>query len=263
MTHSQPNEEPERLRGALPAWGPFKELALLPGNRNTVLLIERGSERFVAKTTRRTLPALEWLQQVLAKAHAAGFVVPRMAPTLDGALAASGVTVETWIDGSPLPQSELPRVLPLIREFHRLTHGFPQRPGFASSRELLSVDRGGDVDLSGMPEHQVSLCRAAWRQIPSDDSCVVHGDLNAENLLLTSQGAIGLIDWDESRVDLPLFDEVALRAASDQDDQGAWRAGARALHAWEVAVCWHVEPEHARRLAKGLRPSDADCDTRE
>ncbi|GGQ80283.1 hypothetical protein [Couchioplanes azureus] len=47
---------------------------------------------------------------------------------------------------------------------HELTVGWPQGPGFASARQLLDLDRGGDVRLDAMPPEAVRAVRAAWQQ---------------------------------------------------------------------------------------------------
>src|SRR5215475_10775317 len=48
---------------------------------------------------------------------------------------------------------------------HELTADWPQRPGFAATRDLLSTDRGGDVDLTQMPAGAVADCRRAWARL--------------------------------------------------------------------------------------------------
>jgi Ser/Thr protein kinase RdoA (MazF antagonist) len=245
--------ELERLRSSLPAWGELREVSsLADGHRNAAMLVERAGERFVAKTTRRSRAAIEWLVDVLIAANAAGFVVPRLIPSGDGRLVVEGVTLETWIEGDLLQPSDLARAMPLIREFHRLAARFGQRPGFASSQDLLVQDSGGDVELSSMPERLVDACRAAWRGLAGAGLAVVHGDLNRSNLLLTPTGGIGLVDWDESRVDVPLLDETALLSGDSLGGEAPANASERALLAWEVAVSWQLEPEYAQRLASRL-----------
>lgn len=49
-----------------------------------------------------------------------------------------------------------------------------------------------------------------------------------------------LIDWDEARVDDPLFDLKVTEAEE------------LAALAWEIAVCWKPEPAYARALAEQL-----------
>jgi aminoglycoside phosphotransferase (APT) family kinase protein len=78
---------------------------------------------------------------------------------------------------------------------------------------------------------------------------VVHGDLSLSNLLVTPEGRVALLDWDETKVDVSLFDEAAL---PDYEEGPGRIRGQRALLAWEVAVSWHVEPEYAGRLAAEL-----------
>jgi hypothetical protein len=107
---------------------------------------------------------------VQTKAREAGFVVPRFVPSHTGELLVEGVTVETWIDGKPLAGADLARVRPLVREFHRLTGEWLQRPGFASSLDLLIDQRGGDIDLSVMLPKFVTACRAAWQELAGETS---------------------------------------------------------------------------------------------
>jgi hypothetical protein len=62
---------------------------------------------------------------------------------------------------------------------------------------------------------------------------------------------VTLLDWDESRVDVPWFDFAFLpegvEAPSPADRDTLVTAGV----AWEAATCWTPEPEYAaRRLAE-------------
>jgi Ser/Thr protein kinase RdoA (MazF antagonist) len=237
------------IESSLSAWGQCRTLESLPGgNRNAVLLVERQGERLVAKYSRRRREAIEWLLDVQAKAREAGFIVPELVASNDGRLQVGGVTVERWIDGLSVGHSQLLQVKPLVGKFHALTRGWPQRPGFASSLELLQVDRGGDVDLSQMPEELVAACRAAWRELEGERASVVHGDLNPSNLLVTTSGRFALLDWDETRVDVSVLDEAGLSGG----EKVAQPHAQRALLAWEVAASWLIEPEYARRLASEL-----------
>ena len=75
------------------------------------------------------------------------------------------------------------------------------------------------------------------------------GDPGPQNLRLRGDG-VGLLDWDESRVDCPELDLAWLPV----DRLGARRGPAQtAAEAWEVANGWLVEPEHARRRLAELR----------
>jgi Ser/Thr protein kinase RdoA (MazF antagonist) len=138
----------------------------------------------------------------------------------------------------------MPDLRPALDRFHQLTSSIPQRPGFVGVTELLSMDLGGDVDLAAMPEILARQCRAAWRALGPGDVGVIHGDLNRLNVVRTPDGCPGLLDWDEARVDLRLFDlaQVSRR-----------RPGAkalRAMQAWEMACSWRIEPPYALELAR-------------
>jgi aminoglycoside phosphotransferase (APT) family kinase protein len=131
-----------------------------------------------------------------------------------------------------------------------LTVGWPQRPRFASARELLAGDRGGDVRVDAMPADAVGAVRAAWRPILHGPECAIHADVGAGNILVDGE-AVALLDWDEARVDVPWFylahlpEEVEV--PSPPDRATLVTAGV----AWEAATCWVVEPAYAaRRLAE-------------
>lgn len=77
---------------------------------------------------------------------------------------------------------------------------------------------------------------------------MIHGDPGGANALITAEGDCVLIDWDEARVDDPLFD-LKLTEAEEL-----------AALAWEIAVCWKPEPAYARELAKAfLRNTQSAC----
>jgi len=242
----------ELLERALRHWPGARLLGPLEGgHRNTVFLAERNGSRYVAKTTRRSEASLRWTVEVMRAANKVGFVVPYFVQGQTGSLVADGVTLEPFVAGEPASMTDLAGMFGRLERFHLATRTFPQRPDFASATELLTKSRGGDVDFTGMPAALVATCRAAWQALLTAPCSAVHGDLNPANMLKTPSGKLALLDWDEARRDASLFDRVAvggehgLEATSDQ-------AVARALLAWEVAVSWTVEPEHARRQALEL-----------
>jgi aminoglycoside phosphotransferase (APT) family kinase protein len=87
-----------------------------------------------------------------------------------------------------------------------------------------------------MPPEAVIRCRAAWARLNGRARCVVHGDPNAGNILLTAD-RVALIDWDESHVDVPDLDLALPHNAAGLDDE-AHDTAAQARAAWEAAVCW-------------------------
>jgi len=135
--------------------------------------------------------------------------VPVPIPTTDGRLFADGVVVMTYMEGGP-PETaaDWRRVADTLRELHRLTQGWPQRPGWRSSTDLLHAETGTRIDLGAMPREGVVRCRAAWARLAGRETCVVHGNPDsAANVRMTSE-RVALIDWDESHVDVPDLDLV-------------------------------------------------------
>jgi Ser/Thr protein kinase RdoA (MazF antagonist) len=145
---------------ALAAWGEVGVVGRLGGgNRNTVLEIRRGGQRLVARWSRREPASLDWEARLLGYLGDQGLLVPRIVPALDGRCHAAGVMVQSWLDGAPPGPGDWPAVAAALRRLHEVTARWPQRPGFASTRELLRAGRGGDVDLAAMPPQAVAACR--------------------------------------------------------------------------------------------------------
>lgn len=218
---------------------------LLGGHRNQVWRTRGLAQELVFKTTIRSEAAMAWLLPVQEVARDCGFDVPELRRCLNGTYVAAGWTCETLMKGAVLPRAGLSALGPSLAPFHSGTTGWLQRPGFESSQALISVPSGGDVDLTRVPADVVALCRAAWAAVQAAQLSVVHGDLAEGNVLRGPNGRIVLLDWDECRVDLALFDTAPHAPKSD--------AERRAHLAWEVACSWQREPEYARDLAERLR----------
>jgi len=171
-------------------------------------------------------------------------LVPELLQSQDGNLIENGWTCEPFFEGAHPSDDELSRLQPQIVEFHAATTNIAQRPGFRSSVELLHCVSGGDVNLDAMPKTLVAKCRDAWGAVSDRQTAIVHGDLTPANIIKTKDGGFALVDWDESRRDLVLFDLGQV----SQDDE----LGRRARLAWEVACSWALEPEHAQKLASRL-----------
>ncbi len=227
-------------------WGVAAELvALSGGHRNSAFRTLGLARDLVFKTTRRSEDAISWLVPVFALAERSGFIVPGPMKSAHGRYVEDGWTCEPFIEGEMLRAEDMRGLGPPIAEFHAATRHIPQRPGFASAAELVVGDVGGDVDLRVMPAEIVARCRAAWSRIEGRPACVVHGDLQPGNLLRCEAGQVALLDWDECRVDAALFDGMLVGLAADE-------AARMAALAWEVASCWTLEPDYARRLAARL-----------
>lgn len=178
--------------------------------------------------------------------------MPIPIPTVDGRLFADGLVVMTYVEGAPpATADDWARAADVLRQLHRLTQGWPQRPGWRSSTDLLVADRGTRVDLSVMPPEGVARCRAAWARLVGRETCVVHGDPNNVGNVRVTPERVALIDWDEAHVDVPDLDLVLPHNAAGLDTD-SYDVAAQASAAWEAAVCWDDDFAH-RRLAE-VRP---------
>jgi Ser/Thr protein kinase RdoA (MazF antagonist) len=116
---------------------------LTGGARNPIVRAERGSERLVVRHSGRSVPALEWELDLLEFLDAHGIEVPQVVASDDGRRHVDGVLIYRFIDGRPPGDShDWRRAVAVLADVHEMTARWPQRPGFASSRQLLTADRG-------------------------------------------------------------------------------------------------------------------------
>jgi len=224
---------------ALGQWGDdvARVAPLAGGVANDVWRVRVNEQLAVGRLGARSDADLAWETELLTHLDGAGLTVPVPIPTADGRLFADGLVVMTYLDGGPpATRADWRRVAGTLRELHRLTRGWPQRPGWRSSTDLLRAETGTRIDLGAMPPEGVARCRAAWARLSEHPTCVVHGDLNPGNVRITAN-RVALIDWDESHVDVPDLDLVLPDNAAGLDD-GAHDIAAQASAAWEAAVCW-------------------------
>jgi Ser/Thr protein kinase RdoA (MazF antagonist) len=225
------------------------------GSRNEVVEVaDTRGRRLVARASKRAGAALEWELDLLEQLALLDFIVAPVVPAMDGRRHVDGVVVQEWMDGEPPTGKDWVEVANELRRLHSATVGWPQRPSFRSSRELLSHTRGGDVDLSAMPQDAARACRAAWRELDDVPFSVVHGDPGESNIRMTASG-VGFLDWDESRVDHGDLDLAALPGEALPLER-LTRARA-AVHAWEAATCWRAESDYARSRLTLLGPDPA------
>ncbi len=180
---------------------------------------------------------LAWETELLRHLDREGITVPAPIPTTDGRDFADGLVVMTYVEGGP-PETEVDwrRVADTLRQLHRLTSGWPQRPGWRSSTDLLHAETGTKIDLGAMPPEGVVRCRAIWARLSGRERCVVHGDPTPGNIRMTAD-RVALIDWDESRVDVPDLDLVLPHNAADLADD-THDVAAQAWAAWDAALCY-------------------------
>ena len=220
---------------------------------NDVWSVRARGRLAVARLGNRSDADLAWETELLQHLDREGLTVPMPIPTTDGRLFANGLVVMTYMEGGP-PQTDADwrRVADLLRRLHRLTQGWPQRPGWRSSTDLLHTDTGTKIDLGAMPPEGVARCRAAWARLVGRQTCVVHGNPNNPGNVRMNANGVALIDWDELHVDIPDLDLVLPHNAAGLD-ACALDVAAQAAAAWEAAVCW--DDEYARkRLAEVRAP---------
>jgi Ser/Thr protein kinase RdoA (MazF antagonist) len=222
---------------------------LTGGVANDVWSVRVDGRLVVGRLGGRSDADLAWETRLLQYLDRAGLAVPVPIPTTDGRLFVDGLMLMTYQDGGPPEtRADWRRVAGTLRELHRLTRGWPQRPGWRSSGDLLHAETGTKVDLGMMPPEGVARCRAAWARLAGRRTCVVHGDPNNPGNVRVTANRIALIDWDEAHVDVPDLDLVLPDNAAGLDDD-AYDIAAQASAAWEAAVCWD-DDYSIRRLAE-------------
>ncbi|MBK7857973.1 MAG: phosphotransferase [Archangiaceae bacterium] len=236
---------------ALEHWGDdaVRVERLSGGVANDVWSVRIDGRLAVGRLGNRSDADLAWETDLLGFLDRSGLTVPVPIPTADGRLFSHGLTVMTFVEGGPPEcKADWARVADALRQLHRLTVGWPQRPGWRSSTDLLHAETGTRVDLRAMPSEGVARCRAAWAQLVGRPTCIVHGNpSNPTNVRLTAD-RVALIDWDESHLDVADLDLVLPHNAAELD-AAAFDLAAQASAAWEAAVCW--DDAHAtRRLAE-------------
>ena len=235
---------------ALQLWGDEVERVerLSGGVANDVWSVRIGGELAVGRQGRRSDADLGWEAGLLQHLDRNGLAVPVPIPTRDGRLFADGLMLMRYVEGGP-PETEADwrRVAETLRRLHRLTTGWPQRPGWKASGELIVATHGTRINLDAMPAEGVARCRAAWARLIGRPTSVVHGDPNPRNIRVTAE-RVALIDWDESHVDVSDLDLVLPHNAAGLD-AAFHDIAAQASAAWEAAVCWD-DDYSKRRLAE-------------
>ncbi len=241
---------------ALKQWGEdsVRLEKLTGGVANDVWSVQVNGHLAVARLGTRSDADLAWETELLQHLARNGMTVPVPIPTTDGRLFVDGLVVMRYLKGGP-PETESDwwRVADALRELHRLTQNWPQRPGWRSSSDLLQADRGTRINLAAMPPEGVARCRAAWARLVGRKTCVVHGDPNPRNILVT-EDSVALIDWDEAHADVPDLDLVLPFNAAGLDPV-EYDTAAQASAAWEAAVCW--KDDFAVRRLAAVRPISA------
>ncbi len=204
------------------------------------------------RISRRSGPSLAWELGLLDRLDRAGFRVPQVIAADDGRLEVDGVVVQAWLGGrEPRDDEDWHRVAEELGRLHRLTTDHGQRPGCCPVTELAVRRRSVDADLDRVPPDVERTVVEVFAAVADVAVAVVHGDPGPGNIRIDDDGRVGLLDWDESRVDVVWHDlsnlGVAVLGPTD-------RARAERLSdAWEAVNGWVAEPAYARRRLARLR----------
>ena len=244
----------DELQRSLAPWGRAEIGEDVSGLRNRVWKVRIDGEPLIARQSARPPEVLDWELDLLEALHDQGFTVPLPIRTASGQRRVGGLVIFSFLEGrEPEGRRDAALVGDELRRLHGLLPAWPQRPGFRTASDLLTADVGGDVDMSVLAPEDAALCRSAWRELPERAPTVIHGDPSPTNVRIDGD-IVGLLDWDEARVDSPLLDLGALpdaeSAGLSADD---FERARRASIAWEVAVCWQIEDGYARRRLRELR----------
>ena len=107
---------------------------LAGGVANDVWSLNVDGQLAVGRLGARSDEDLAWETELLQYLDREGLTVPVPIPTIDGRLFVDGLVVMTYVEGrSPETAAEWCRVASVLREVHRLTRGWAQRPGWRSS----------------------------------------------------------------------------------------------------------------------------------
>lgn len=225
------------------------------GARSEVWRAELDGELVAVRRSRRSAASLAWELDLLVELDARAFIVPTPLPAVDGRLAVDGVTVQRWVDGRPpATAADWRGVATTLERLHLVTVGYPQRPGCVPVWQLRDARRTVDADLDAVPDDVEAALVAAFDEVRGAATSVVHGDPGPGNLRVRDDGSVGIIDWDESRVDVSMHDlsNLGVVVLSPAEHRQARRLS----DAWEAANGWVLEPDYARRRLDALREND-------
>lgn len=216
------------------------------GARTSVWRARLDGRLVVVRRSRRSIDSLDWELDLLEHLAANEFVVPRVVPTEDGRRQVAGVVVQEWLDGrQPSSEADWIAVADELRRLHSLTADHRQRPGCCRVFELGPVRRSVDADLDRLPAAVLDRLLPIFAAVDQVGVAVVHGDPGPGNVRIDTRGRVGLLDWDESRVDVVWHDlsNLGVVVLPAEDHARATRLS----HAWEAINGWVVEPAYARR----------------
>src|SRR5262245_34910254 len=133
---------------ALGRWGADAERIepLAGGVANDVWSVRVDGRLAVGRRGVRSDADLAWETELPVHLDRRGMTVPLPIPTSDGRLFADGLVVMTYVEGrAPASAADWRRVAATLRQLHEWTQGWPQRPGWRSSIELVHAETGTKI----------------------------------------------------------------------------------------------------------------------
>ena len=219
---------------------------LAGGHRSAVVEACCGEERLVVRRSRRSAASLQWELELLVELDRRGFLVPTPVPADDGSLRVDAVSLHRWVDGrEPSSEADWALVIGELRRVHREFAGHPQRPDCSTVLGLRTARSSVDADLDAVPDDVAAVCLGHLERVADSPVSLIHGDPGPDNIRITADGRVGLIDWDESRVDVSDLDLANLGVPALDGERR--RLVERAADAWECLNAWVAEPGYARR----------------
>lgn len=203
------------------------------GSQNTSYLILAPEGRFVATVLERRTPAFaEAYVSLLRRLAACGLPVPSPRPSQSGSWMyhheGKPVIMTAFIEGActgPLDETELFKLGALLADLHKSGVRCDADPTIRLSEADLSWLK------QARPDPFAHWALAQYRKT-GDAVCaggahvLTHGDPFRGNVIVSPDGSLALIDWEDAALDLPGIDiGIAVLAHCDRDGVDVSRAG--------------------------------------
>lgn len=206
------------------------------------------------RRSRRDEESLGWELDLVGYLASSGFKVPEVIESNDGRRHVDGIVVQRWLHGrAPESDRDWRLVASTLRRLHEFTESYPQRPGCCAVAELTRFSVSVDADMRALPDDVAAEVMDVFSAVKEMPTSVIHGDPMAGNIRIDESGIVGLLDFDESRVDVAWhdFSNLGVRVLEGVDHMRA----AQLSDAWETANGWVAEPKYARHRLESLRAS--------
>ena len=151
--------------------------------------------------TEHSLELAPWLADRLSAVEEQGFRIARPVAALDGRwILADGWAAWTFVEGRPAESEDVPEVIAAMQVLHRALGQIEKHPlleentsawGVAHRRFWARSVEGVHPRLAGL----VGALYACYERLPPLPCQLIHGDLNAENVLLAPGCPPGFVDY--------------------------------------------------------------------